>query len=320
MDISFVIPVLEDFPLIVYTVNGIMLDLMDGTIDYEIILIDDGSKTNKTQIDTFGKNYAHLYKNFHYLRNHGQDGWAFITNKGIERAKSDLIIRLDSHVQLCKYFTASVLDIMENNDNISVLHPAIALGGAPTRFGRQYSLITGDGVNLLKHGFWGHWHTVKLSDDLYPIAAGGHGTIAFRKSSIGYYHYAVRKYWGGETYFDIRHWMFDEEVYAAPHIFSIHYPGKRMWAHEKHHEHSVRNRFICAYSLGGIPWLDHVFEYYKFDTKLLKEEVLLQLYSEAISKSSTEVKENMDYCERTLDECFEYWEKNNVYYRPGQVK
>lgn len=317
MDVSFIIPVLEDFPLIVYTINSILLDMMNKNISYEILVLDDGSETHKERIYTFGDTYATCYKNFHFFKESGKNGPAYLTNYGLEHAQGKYIIRLDSHIMLCPKFTANILALFELDAGVHVIHPAIALGSAPIRFGYQYNLITADGVNNLKNAFWGQWSTQRINDHYYPIACGGHGAIAFRKKTvdkIGAYHPEVRGYWKGEPYFDIKHWMFDYGVYSAPNYFVIHYPGKRMWSQPHYYEDVLRNRFICAYSLGGPDWLDSVAGFQLQNHKVLSYDQMKILISESIRLAGENRQFIKNNAIRTLDECFPYWDKHQVYY------
>jgi hypothetical protein len=75
---------------------------------------------------------------------------------------------------------------------------------------------------------------------------------------VGGYHPGQAGYGGDETYLDLKFAMFGFRNYTDPWAYYLHCSQRHMnyvWVAQD----LVRNNFISAYTLGGMPWVEKVY-------------------------------------------------------------
>lgn len=80
--------------------------------NFEHIIIDDGSTDNTY---TIAKNLQEKFQNIKIIRNEGNKGVNFSRNKGIEEAKGEYIVFLDSDDKLKEYAIKTIFDTISKN-------------------------------------------------------------------------------------------------------------------------------------------------------------------------------------------------------------
>ena len=94
--LSVVIPVLNEVALIEELINRVKLNVKKITSDFEIIIVDDGSKDGTWQkIKTAGTTEERI-KGIKFSRNFGHH---FAITAGLQKAKGDWVVVMDGDLQ-----------------------------------------------------------------------------------------------------------------------------------------------------------------------------------------------------------------------------
>ena len=96
MDISIIVPLFNEDESLPHLAEWIDRVMEEHHFDYEVIMVDDGSKDNSWQVieDLHGKNPR--YKGVKFRRNYGKSA---ALNVGFARAEGDVVITMDADLQ-----------------------------------------------------------------------------------------------------------------------------------------------------------------------------------------------------------------------------
>ena len=119
MDVSIVIPLLDEEESLPELINWLQKVLQDNGYDYEIILIDDGSRDNSWSVT---KSLSEIDKNIRGIKFRRNYGKSSALNVGFSKAKGDVVITMDA-------------DLQDSPDEIPFLYNMIKEGG--------YDLVSG---------------------------------------------------------------------------------------------------------------------------------------------------------------------------------
>lgn len=115
--------------------------------DYEIIIIDDGSKDGSREIIKAYSNFSFI-KTIFLKKNRGV---AFASNAGIKKAKGKYIVRVDGDDYIHKDFLKVMTEVMEWNKEIGFAYcDLIVVRGEGKKNQRRFQLNTFE--RLLEHG------------------------------------------------------------------------------------------------------------------------------------------------------------------------
>lgn len=249
--ISVIVPAKNEAVTLWFTIHGIRLEMeRDPAEPYEILVVDNLS-TDST------KKFLEDWSIAPWVRRIETDrsGPGPVRSAGAEHANGDIFVFADAHVLFSPGFFRCVSETMRGEiwDNVGSLHFPVGWNGFEAHsFSTHYELT-------LEQNFWGN-NLAGNFQELTEIAAHGHGCVAVRKDHFlkaGGYHPGQAGYGGDENYLDLKFAMFGFRNYSMPSAYYLHCSQRHMnyiW----NNQDVVRNNFISAYALGGLPWLDKV--------------------------------------------------------------
>ncbi|MGD1097627.1 MAG: glycosyltransferase family 2 protein [Bryobacteraceae bacterium] len=250
--ISVIIPAKNEATTLWFTLHAIRMEMdRDPGDRYEIIVVDNLS-TDTTQKFVEDGSIAPWVRRIETDRS----GPGPVRNAGAEAAEGDILVFADAHVLFSPGFFKRLSSTLRKEvwDEASSLHFPIGWNGtSPECRSTHYELT-------LHRNFWGD-NLAGNFQTLTETAAHGHGCVAVRKDrffEVGCYHPGQAGYGGEECYLDLKFAMFGFRNYNDPRAYYLHCSQRKMnyvWANFD----LVRNNFISAYALGGIPWLDRVY-------------------------------------------------------------
>jgi hypothetical protein len=164
----------------------------------------------------------------------------------------------------------------------------------------------------LEKDFWGI-NLVGNFKVLTEIAVLGHACVVVRRDryfEVGGYHKGQANYAGDENYLDLKFSRFGLRNYTDPRAYILHCSQRHMnytWTNQD----VVRNNMISAYTLGGRPWLDRVYEY-QLSLGRVPEHELTPAREMAIEAGESDrawIEQNASY---TLEEVLAGFKERNV--------
>lgn len=329
-DLSIVIPVYNEWPHIFYTIHSVMSDLEDETINYEIIIVDNGSDPEeKEKIEELCKHYP-----IDLISCRIQSS-TLSQREGIRRAGGKVICYLNAHGLVSKGFFSKTFSIIDRGEADGV-HVPVSYGWSwpldrtHTKVSRFYlEPYCGDekfGVGYVYEPDYNY---------PYPIAAQANHGFTFLKNAwlkIGEVNEGLL-YCGGGTqiYVSLKMWMFGFRLVLEPNVTALHFNSPRRYPPApKYYLH--RNVFITYYALGGKEYAQNV----------LKTHVMRSLKNPGYASdqfcSSNDNPSDIEKCfedaakiaeperrfiernaELSFDELWDWFDKNNVYWRKGKI-
>lgn len=330
LDLSIVIPIYNEWPHVFYTVHSAMLDLEDENIDYEIILIDNGSEPEEIEkIKQLCDHYPIK------LTSYRPQSAMLAIREGIRESKGKIVCLLNAHGLVSKNFFSKTLDIIEKGSADGVY--------APLSYGWSWPL---DSTHTKVHQFYlepycgdekfGVGYSFnKLHKEHYPVAAAPNHGFSFVRDAwfkIGEVNDGLIYCGGGcEIYISLKMWMFGYKLALEPNVTAMHFNSPRKYPPTPHY-YAHRNSFITYHILGGE-------EYAKM---LLKTHVLRSLktpgYASEQFASCTDDPGDIELCfeaaaklaeperkfveakaEITFNELWDWFDSNNVHWRKNKA-
>jgi hypothetical protein len=230
--------------------------------------------------------------------------------KGVDISTGDNLYFFDNHCLVDKgYFIRAEYDL--NERGIDILHSSTRFNlGEQTHY--HYKL-------KLDYNFWGESCLIP-DDDLrpYPIAVGGHGGFAVKKSAwkeIGGYgpNSVLQGYGGEEVIFDLKAWMYGYQVHLDPLLIHYHYAGSRGYSRHYTDEYYT-NMLACAHVIGGEKWLYKVFDSFihKVHIRMLPKQHMYDLLEAAYYRSAEYAREVASRQKQDLDNTLRWMRQNLV--------
>jgi len=285
MDLSIVIPYIHEYPALIHTIYAIRNELSDENYTYEIIVVENGEKDPYTP--TF---LSEMWP----LTNPGILKYAFepipcgplARNHGAKKAKGKYLMFTDAHIIPQKNTLPLLLGILEDNSHVGMSHGVTRWMGRFDKYGYHYRLDykSKNWPSIFTHFHGGYTHEPAYPHP-YPIVNATLAYVAFRTKEfldLRGYHPHCQYYPHPEGYLPLKYWMFDKECwihpdaihyhsvykkvfgpeYKIPFTFTIPYAGNPNYILGKQ-GHVIRNAMICAYTLGGIKWINYIHEGWK---------------------------------------------------------
>jgi len=112
LQVSFILPVINEVQLIKFTINSILNQVDINQVDYEILISDGGSTDGTLEIiNSFILNcpYIHLIDNQQKIVSTG-------FNLALNKAKGEIIIRVDGHCQIPKNYIEKCCNLLKETD------------------------------------------------------------------------------------------------------------------------------------------------------------------------------------------------------------
>jgi hypothetical protein len=151
----------------------------------------------------------------------------------------------------------------------------------------------------------------------YKVAMGGHGGFVVRRSAWeevgGYGPIMMFIGWAGEEpYFDLKAWMFGKTVWLDPQLVHYHYADVRPYSRH-HSDDYYRNLMLAAHLIGGVEWLNKVYESFCLDKRREDPTVpMFDLFKYAHDRGTSHHKWIVDRQLFSLDELLDYFKEHNI--------
>ena len=326
MDISFVIPSIQDYPQIIMTLNSIQAEMEHSPLNYEIIYVENGVR------DPYTEKFLQAYRVpiskgliIHDFEPY-QCGPA-ARMKGARQAKGKYILFMDSHTVLGKNSVQILINTMETQETGIVHGATVKTHVVPPHVrGLHYRLFGNAGPSLNSHMHGAYSRAGQ--GDAYPCVGGNLAYTLFKTEELlelRGYHPKCQYYPHPEGYLPLKYLMFGRQVWADPNAYHFHSVyrnpgsmGKPKWSipidddfyNLVGNDHLICNAMMCAYTLGGDKWLDIIYDYWA--KKIRSKYVLNGIKSYAKSEAEEEFNWVQNNLEHTLDDVLFNARKNRI--------
>lgn len=269
--ISIVISARNEFPNVIHTIHSIVNDLESsgyGVVgkergNFEILLVDNGSEDRTSEFFTYAKSNETLSGLIpsprgmitnHYLKVVFDPTMGNVSarNTGAKFARGKYLFFCDGHLAIRSGAFAAMIKAIDETGGL--VHPVIEwMGAYPPKGGWQYSLKLGE-------KFWGTWN--RLAVDLerpFYIPMSGHCCLGMLREQFEKFHGYndfFRVYGGGETYLDLKWWMFGSTSVTVPKALVYHLSAGRGYSYKM--DDLIHNMALSAYLIGGMKWWERI--------------------------------------------------------------
>jgi len=330
LDLSVIIPIINEWPHIFYTVHSIMSDLADENIDYEIIIVDNGSESEEKE------KLAPLCEHYPIkLISYSPQSDLLSLREGIRKSKGKTISFVGGHTLFSKNFFSKSLNILEKGEAEGV-HCPVSYGWSwplDINHTKVYQYYLEPYNNDEKFGVG--YSFLKLDEQPYKVASQATVGFTFLKDSwfeIGEVNEGlIYVGGGGETYIDLKMWMFGFTLLLEPDITAIHFNSPRNYPPTPNY-YAHRNSFITYHTLGGEEYAQRVLETHilrslknpgyaseQFGSITDDPSGIKKCFEDAARLAETERRFIEANAEIKFDELWDWFDKNNVYWRKNLV-
>jgi glycosyltransferase involved in cell wall biosynthesis len=289
--ISFVIPMIHEYPAVAHTVFSIQAEMQDSPYQWEIIVVENGTVDENTERWFTGNRAVfrdEMGKKIKYLFDGIQSG-PHARNTGARIAKGKYVMFMDAHTGLGKNSIAPLVECLDDNPNAGLVSGLTSWSTYwYDRLGSYYELflqpsqqeIHKGGPTLDTH-MHGHYMAMGHLANKYPkeyqekkpmkVVMGSQAYTMYRTQDfldIGGYCDACRFYPHPEGYMPLKMWMSGKEVYIHPGSYHFHslFPRKYTLNNDETNtkiqefggynwqEHGHMNIYKIAYILGEEKW------------------------------------------------------------------
>lgn len=253
-DISVVIPCLNEWPLVLFTVQSCFEELRQSGADFEIIVVDNLSQDGMR--DTFDeiKIPADMKPHLRWLEYTSKHSHWQAFNLAVKESSSRLLFFLDAH---CTLSRGCLVDMM--HDFYQIQGPVGALH-ARIRFMFAGKDSTPKDRTIDRERFCYGYATPKASAAPYPVKAASTCAMMVPRvvfDELGGWPEGLGCWGGGEQYFVWRNWMCGYPHYVHPTAYVWH-PWRRGRNYKPDPVETARNFLMAAYCLGGQNELDRL--------------------------------------------------------------
>jgi glycosyltransferase involved in cell wall biosynthesis len=302
--ISIVISARNEFPNIAHTVHSIIIALEadgygynpeDRTVDFEIIIVDNGSVDQTSTFWTWAKSNETItklaksprglaYNNVVRIVYDPIMGNVSARNYGTTFSRGKYLFFCDAHMSIPPGTFKKMIQAIDESGGI--VHAVVEWFGAyPPKGGFQYSVKVGE-------KFWGTWNRLAVSTkEWFYIAGSGHcffGVLKEQFLKFGGYNNYFRVYGGGELYLDIKWWLFGSCSVVVPTVVVYHLSAGRGYGYFS--EDLIHNLMLSAYVIAGDKYSERVLLTY-----LNKSDVNHQFFYDLYNQALFEGKQDREF-------------------------
>jgi glycosyltransferase involved in cell wall biosynthesis len=312
--ISIIISARNEFPNIVHTVHSLInalefdgygYDPKTGTVDFEIIIVDNGSadqtsmfwgwaKSNETDTKLQKSPRGLAYNNVVKVMYDPVMGNVSARNQGALYARGDYLFFCDAHMSITMGVFGKMIKAC--NESGGLVHPVVEwMGAYPPKGGFQYSIKVGE-------KFWGTWNRLAVSTkEWFYIPGSGHCFFCVKRDQFfkfGGYNNYFRVYGGGELYLDLKWWMLGSCSVVVPDAFTYHLSAGR--GYNYFGDDLVHNLMLSCYVIAGKKYAERVLLTY-----INKKDVSHEKYYSLFEQATVEGKDDRDFIENAQVRDFE---------------
>lgn len=316
MDVSFVIPMIRDYPQIIMTINSIQAEMEKSPLSYEIIFVEDAI------VDSYTEKFKQAYRvplsqgRIRYLFEEKQCGPA-ARMRGVREAKGKYTLFMDAHTILGRDSVDTLVETFEEKD-AGIVHGATVKTHVvpPHVRGLHYRMFGNRGPNLNTHMHGSYSRAGQ--DNPYPLVGANLAYTLFDTRELlklRGYHPECQYYPHPEGYVPLKYLMFGRQPWGDPRAYHFHSvyrnpnaQGRGRWEITIKgdnyalvgQDHLICNAMICAYTLGGEKWLGILYD--SWYSKIRSKYVLNGIREYAKIHAQEEHEWVQDNAEYTLDE------------------
>jgi GT2 family glycosyltransferase len=216
-----------------------------GIIDFEVIVADDASTDDSV---------AFLRKNFPeiiVIQNPKNKGFAGNTNTGIRAAQKDLVLALNSDVQLTDYYFVPLLPYFQKADTFGVMGRIVSLTGDKIQDGAKYPIYNFTNIVGIKN------YTCATRTSLYTLFLSGANALMDREKLVrlGGFNELFNPYYAEDVDLSLSAWECGYKLYYE-HNAVCHHPNSATIKNEPSAKVKVitkRNKILLHYlHLNGV--------------------------------------------------------------------
>lgn len=211
--ISVVIPNYNGKHLLDQNLPSVVKALKSAKVNYEIIVVDDCSKDESVLF--LEKNYPEI----HLIINQQNKGFSVSCNKGINQAKNDLILLLNTDIELNNDFFESQFKYFELPDTFGVMSKIIGAKKGEVQDTARF--FKHSGFKIKSNNFF----YVKDEDFLTPTAylSGANALVDAKKiKKIGGFNEIFSPFYCEDFELGLRAWRLGWKCYYDPKSYCIH--------------------------------------------------------------------------------------------------
>lgn len=211
--ISVVIPNYNGKHLLEQNLPSVVEALKSAKVNYEIIVVDDCSKDQSVLF--LEKNYPEI----HLIINQKNKGFSVSCNKGINQAKNDLILLLNTDIELNNDFFESQFKYFELPDTFGVMSKIIGAKKGEVQDTARF--LNYSGFKIKSNNFF----YVKDEDFLTPTAylSGANALVDAKKiKKIGGFNEIFSPFYCEDFELGLRAWRLGWKCYYDPKSYCIH--------------------------------------------------------------------------------------------------
>lgn len=326
MDLSFIIPMIGDYPQIIMTVNALEAEMEDVNLSYEIVVVENAYE------DKFTENFKKFYRvpisrGLIRVEFEGKQSGTAARMKGARVASGNKMLFMDSHTIPAKNSVELMVNEMEEK-GAGIIHGATVKTHVvpPHVRGLHYKLF-GNKTQNLQRSFHGQYQRAGQKEP-YPCVGANLAYTMFNSEEfldLHGYHPECRFYPHPEGYLPLKYLMFGREVWAVPKAYHFHSVYRNPGSHgrpkwdididgETHTlgggDFHTCNAMICAYTLGGDKWLDLVYE--AWSNEIRSRWILNGIKNYAKTVAQKEHEWVQDNSEKSLDEVLTLARRNKI--------
>lgn len=305
--ISVIISARNEFPNIVHTVHSLInaldadgygYDKKSETVDFEIIIVDNGSEDQTSTFWEWAKDNESItgvvksprglvFNNVVRIMYDPVMGNVSARNQGAMYARGKYLFFCDAHMSITPGVFSKMVKAIDESGGIA--HPVVEwMGGYPPKGGYQYSIKIGE-------KFWGTWNRLAVSmTDWFYIPGSGHCFFGVNREQFykfrGYNNY-FRVYGGGELYLDLKWWLFGSCSVSVPDAVVYHLSAGR--GYNYHSDDLVHNLMLSSYTIAGEKYAERVLLTY-----LNKNQKTYEKFYGYFEQAMVEGKEDREFIEK----------------------
>lgn len=265
VDVSVVIPFVNEFPQSAFTVQSIKNEL-SGYYDFEIILVNNYCEEVSAQGFPQDEGFAYFDRQIQnntapYLKlawcGHKLSHWN-AKNLGISMAQGRFLFFCDAHVVLYPGSLRCLLSdyfMKPELRNGSYHLPLSYLNDADTRR-LLYMAVVNPDIGLCHYRFCSYDGNAKESTEPIPVSAMSTCGMLVEKDfmeHLGGWPQDLGIYGGGENWLNFTQAVLGRQIHVRPGMPLYHYAAPR--GYRWNHFDWIRNRMLAVYLTGGLSWL-----------------------------------------------------------------
>jgi glycosyltransferase involved in cell wall biosynthesis len=211
--ISVILPATNESVLLRRTVEQFQATL---PADSEILVIDNGSTDGCADFLLEG-----THEGVHLIRADIPLGVAAARNRGLARARGEIVVFADAHIDLPTDWWQPMVDTL-NRPNVGVAGPGIGVMGKPDGG-------VGYGQRIAETKLKLDWLT-RRGEEPYPVPTLGGGFMAMRHDTLkqaGAFDEGMPQWGSEDVELCLRYWLLGYEVWMVPDVIVRHYFRKR---------------------------------------------------------------------------------------------